>query len=404
MAEQEQSRTEEATPFKLSQARQRGQVAKSLELSSLLALLTLLAVMLLWARELLERQFRFDAVLLQQAHQLRFDPAVVLAWLGRVMGDSLSLLLPLFLPLVAIAILGGLLQNGPIFSFYPLKPDLDRINPVSGFKRLFSLRLLFETAKNLIKLVLFGATLYVIGRSLLGALLALLHVAPLTLLDVSLAQATGIVFKLVMVLAVVAIADMAYTRWNWHDQLKMSRRELKEEAKSREGDPRIRSRLRELRREMLKRAQAVRRLPDADVLITNPTHVAVALLYRREEMTAPQVIAKGSGEMAGHMKALARRHRVPVVESPALARALFQAAGLDEAVPERLFQPIARLLVWVYALRDRGPGAAQRPAATAPAQRPDSTTPAQPPLSTARRAGAVPDSIRTLSNPHRPAP
>ncbi|MFL6662210.1 MAG: flagellar biosynthesis protein FlhB [Rhizobacter sp.] len=357
MAEQEQSRTEQATPYKLREARRRGQVAKSLELSSLLALLTLLAVMLLWARSLVERQFRFDALLLEQAYRLSFDPAALPAWLARITTDSLSLLMPLVLPLVAIAIVGGFLQAGPVFSFHPLKPDIDRINPVSGFKRLFSLRLLFETGKNLLKLVLYGMAVWLLARSLLGPLLALLDVPPLRLLDVTLSQATAIVFKLLLVVALIAIADMLYTRWSWQDKLKMSRREVREELKSHEGDPRIRSRRRELRREMLKRAQAVKRLPDADVLITNPTHLAVALSYRREEMAAPVIIAKGSGEMAAHMKVLARRHAVPVVESPTLARALFAAAGIDDSVPERLYPAVARLLVWVYALRERGRGA-----------------------------------------------
>jgi len=367
MAEQEQSRTEEATPFKLQEARRHGQVAKSLELSSLLALLTMLVVMLLWARGLLERQFRFDAALLVQAHQLSFDSATLLAWGRHVMQDMVSLLLPLMLPLVGVAILGGLLQNGPIFSFHPLKPDIDRINPVAGFKRLFSMRLLFETGKNIVKLLLFGLAIWLLALSLLRPMLALLQMPPLRLLDVALAQSVDIVFKLVLIAALVALADLIHTRWSWHDKLKMSRREVRDETKNREGDPRVRSRMRELRREMMKRAAAVRRLPEADVLITNPTHLAVALLYQREKMAAPQVIAKGSGEMAAHMRAVARRHGVPVVESPTLARALFAAARIDEAVPERLFGPVARLLVWVYAMRERRGGRGPQHAAPAAA-------------------------------------
>jgi flagellar biosynthetic protein FlhB len=154
-----------------------------------------------------------------------------------------------------------------------------------------------------------------------------------------------------MVLAFIALIDVMYTRWSFADKLKMSRREMKEEVKQREGDPHVRARIRELQRELVKRAKAIRRLPDADVLITNPTHLAVALVYQREKMSAPQVIAKGAGEFAEYMRMLARRHGVPVIEDPPLARALFMAAGIDKEVPERVYQQVARVLVRAYALR-----------------------------------------------------
>jgi flagellar biosynthetic protein FlhB len=159
------------------------------------------------------------------------------------------------------------------------------------------------------------------------------------------------VLKLLMVLALIALIDVLYTRRSYFNRLKMSRRELKEEIKHREGDPRIRARIRQLQRELVKRSSAIKRLPDADVLITNPTHLAVALLYRREQMNAPQVLAKGAGELAEHMKMLARRHRVPVIENRALARKLFDGVEIEQAIPEALFPQVARILVWAYAWR-----------------------------------------------------
>lgn len=356
MAELEQSRTEPATPFKLREAQRRGSVAKSVELSSLLALLVLLAVTALWARELVERQFRFDAAIFAQAHLLRFEAGASAAWLAHIFEQTFALLLPLLLPVVAIAVLGGLLQVGPIFSLHPLQPDLDRLNPVSGLKRLFSMRLLFETAKNLVKLALFGAVIAALALALAQPLVTYAEMAPLRMLEATLAHALTIVFDLVIVVAAIALADALYTRWSWRDRLKMSRREVRDELRQREGDPRIRARQRELRRELVKRAQAVRRLPEADVLITNPTHLAIALKYQRDTMAAPHVIAKASGEHALQMQALARRHRVPRVENPTLARALFAAGELDRPIPEALYPAVAKLLVWVYALRR--PGAA----------------------------------------------
>jgi flagellar biosynthetic protein FlhB len=136
--------------------------------------------------------------------------------------------------------------------------------------------------------------------------------------------------------------------------MKMSRRELKEEVRRREGDPEIRARIRALRKEAAKRGKALQRVPEADVLITNPTHLAVALLYKRGEMSAPQVIAKGSGELAQNMKRVARKHHVPVVENKDLARRLFRQVEIEAAVPESLYPPIAQLLAWVYKHKQAG--------------------------------------------------
>ena len=353
MAEQEQDRSESATPFKLQEARRRGQVPKSLELNSLFAVLGLLLVMAVWGRDMLHDQMRLDALVFGQAHQLDFEFSQVMRWLAELFLRTLYGLAPLLVAVVVSAVAANLLQTGPVFTTFPLEPDADRINPVAGFKRLFNWRMLFELLKNLVKLVFFTVALWVILRDLMMPLFGLLQIAPRAYLDLSYTHALGIVFKLAMVLVAIAIADLIYTRWHFADNQKMSRREVREEVKHREGDPRIRARMRELRKETLARSQALRRLPEADVLITNPTHLAVALLYRQETMAAPLLIAKGAGEMAEQMKAMARRHRVPIVENRTLARALFAGAAVDQKIPDAFFAPVARLLVWVYAMRDR---------------------------------------------------
>jgi len=361
MAEQEQNRSEAATPFKLQEARRRGQVPKSLELNSLFAVLGLLLVMVGWGRGMLRDKMRLDAVVLGQAHRLNFESTFLLQWLAELFLQLLYGLAPLLLAVAVIAVAANLLQTGPVFTTFPLKPDIDRINPVSGLKRLFSWRLVFELGKNLVKLVLLSAAIWFIIRDLVPPLLGLLQTAPAGYLDLTFGHAVDIVFKLALVLAAVAIADVIYTRWSFADKQKMSRREVREETRHREGDPRIRARMRELRRETLARSKALQRLPEADVLITNPTHVAVALLYRKETMAAPLLIAKGAGELAEQMKVLARRHRVPIVENRTLARALFARGEVEQRIPDEFFAAVARLLVWVYALR--APAAGQgRPA------------------------------------------
>lgn len=352
MAELEQNRSEPATPFKLTQARRRGSVAKSLEVSSLFALLTLLAVLMLDGRRAVDGMLRLGVTIIDHGGRASFEAGSALRWLEWVGSQGLALLMPLLLGIVAVAVLGGLLQAGPVFAPMALKPDIERINPVAGFKRLFSIRLLFETAKNLLKTLLFGAALWLLFQREIADLLALTAAAPAQVLHTTLSHAQWLIFKLTLIVAAIAMLDMMFTRWHWLDRLKMSRREIREELKHREGDPRVRARMRELRREMLARAKSVRRLPEADVLITNPTHLAVALLYRREAMSAPELIAKASGEAALQMRALARRHRVPVVENPTLARALFERGTIDAAIPEQFYPPVARLLVWIYALRE----------------------------------------------------
>lgn len=357
MAEQEQSRSEPATPHKLEQARQKGSVAKSLEANALVGLMAATAWLYLQGLGWLQQQLRLDAAVLSQAHQLLIEPAVAGRWLPQMLQLALQAVLPLMLLLMAVAVLGTLVQVGPVFTTHPLKPDVDRLNPVSGFKRLFNVKLLFELVKSLVKLALVGTVLVLLLQQLAPVLMALL--------DTDVARypvqvhgwVSGLLLKLVLALALVTAADLAFTRWKHADDMKMSRRELKDERRQQEGDPHLKRRLKELQRELLQRTKAIRNLPDADVLITNPTHVAVALQYRRDAMAAPKVLAKGAGEFAAHMKQLARRHRVPVIESPPLARELYATVDLERPVPEALYPQVARILLRAYAMRRGAEGA-----------------------------------------------
>jgi flagellar biosynthesis protein FlhB len=359
MAEQEQNRSEPATPFRLQEARKRGSVAKSLEVNSLLTLFAVLVLFYIFGVGMIKAQLALDAAIFSQAHLLDFQSASVFTWLTHVFSATLAQLAPVLALVAIVAILGTLVQTGPVLTFFPLKPQFDRLNPVAGFKRVFSMRMLFELGKNVLKLALIGWLVFVVLRQMLPRLLALLDLPPVSYTRHGMSLAIELALKILMVLVIIALLDLLYTRRSFFNRLKMSRRELKEEIKNREGDPRIRARMRQLQREMGKRGSAIKRLPDADVLITNPTHLAVALLYKRETMLAPQVLAKGAGEMAQHMKVLARRHRIPVIENRALARKLFQAADLEQAIPEALFPQVARILVWAYAWRNDATGGAR---------------------------------------------
>jgi flagellar biosynthetic protein FlhB len=266
--------------------------------------------------------------------------------------ETLILAAPFFGTLLVASLLGTVLQSGCVLSVEPLKMDWNRINPVAGFKRVFSMRTLFYGARSVLKLVLLGGVLYLALRSLAPQFIALSSLPARDTLRTLLGDFASLGLKLALALAVIALLDLLYTRREFARQMRMSRRELKDEIKHREGDPRIRARLRELRRELLKRAMGLQRTKTADVLVTNPTHVAVALKYVHGEMESPQLVAKGAGFVAAAMRRIASRHGVPIVQNPALARSLFRELQVDGHVPPAFYAQVARIIVWVFAARE----------------------------------------------------
>jgi flagellar biosynthetic protein FlhB len=254
------------------------------------------------------------------------------------------------------------MQTGPILSLDPVKPDFDRINPINGLKKLFSMRTLFDGARSSIKLALLGLVVYQALESLGPQFAHLAAVPPASLARTIVEDAAGIGLKMALMLCLIAAVDYGYTRREFDKKMRMSRRELKDESKHREGDPRIRARLRELRREALKRSMAVRQTRSADVVLTNPTHFAVALRYVHGEMQSPQLVAKGCGSLAASMREIAARHRIPVVQNPPLARELYHALEVEQYVPPSLYAQVARILVWVFAMRQARSGTARAPA------------------------------------------
>jgi flagellar biosynthesis protein FlhB len=351
MVGQDQDRTEPATPYKREEARRKGQVAKSLDTNSVLMLAVALAGAAMWGRRFISDGAEGFRRLLGHAQEFPFDLAGLRAWMDSLFREVAHSLAPFFVLLIIAGVLSNLLQTGPIFSFHPLKPDMQRLNPVQGFKRIYSTKALFETGKSLLKLGLFGAVAWTAIVALLPGIMGMLGARPegypLTLLG----YAESLAFKLTLAMLVVALLDLTYVRWDFAKKMRMSRREQKEEVKRREGDPHIRAKRRDLQREAAKRSSSLRRVPDADVLITNPTHFAIALRYERGRALAPKCLAKGAGEIALRMKAMAQRHGVVIVEQRALARALFDEVAIDGLIPESLYEPVARVYAEVAAVR-----------------------------------------------------
>lgn len=351
MADQELDRNQAATPYKLEKARERGQVPRSVDVVSAVVF-TGAMVFLAWhGWHTWSALFRLDRAILTQAARIDGSGPVLWGLCERVLRETLLLSVPFLVTLLLAAVAGNVLQTGPVLSVEPLKADWSRVNPVTGLQRLFSLRTLFQGARALLKLALLGAAVWLSLRGLFPRFGAMASAPPLQAVRMLLDAVGTLGLQMALMLGLIAVLDLAYTRRAFAKEMRMSRRELKEEIRHREGDPRIRSRLRELRRELLKRSLSLKKTGEADVVVTNPTHLAVALRYVHGQMVSPQVVAKGAGELAAAMRRVAGKRAVPVVQNPTLARALFRQVPVDGAVPPGLYADVARIIVWVFAMR-----------------------------------------------------
>ena len=349
---EEFDKNQAATPYRLQQARKRGQVARSPDLTGALAFLTLAAAGSLWGWDLLRDLMRVTRGALAGGLAMSWSAASVWSLVHGAVGSAIALLAPFAFALLCIAVAGNLIQTGPMWSPFPLKPDFNRLNPAAGLKRILSLRTLYDAAKSILKVAILGGVLYWAVAGAIPTMVTLGQQSAWQVLHGLVTLAAAICLKLAVAAMLLALIDMIYSRREFARKMRMSQRDLKDEVKHREGDPRIRSRLRGLRIEMLKKAAASGRVGDADVVIVNPTRYAVALVYKRGEMAAPIILAKGAGAVAARMRRLAATHNVMIVRNPPLARALYVRGQLDDTIPGELFEQVARVMVWVFAQRE----------------------------------------------------
>lgn len=352
MAESDLDRTLEASPYKLQKARERGQVAKSPDFAGAVVFTAAMAYLLMEGWGVWREQFRLDRAILIQAGRIDGGAEAVWPLILNLVRSSLFLGAPFFALLMIAAIVGNMVQTGPVLSAEPVKPDLDRLNPVTGLKRIFSMRTLFMAGRAILKLLCLTAVVYFALKALLPQFYQLAAMPAWAIAHSLFDDVGSLGMKCAALLAFIALIDLLYMRYDFAKRMRMSRHDMKDEVKHRDGDPRIRARLRHLRREMLKRSKALANTRNADVLITNPTHVAVALRYVQDQMASPQLIAKGKGSMAATMRQIAARHQIPVVQSPTLARALYDGLPINHHVPPHLYTQVARIIVWVFARRD----------------------------------------------------
>lgn len=350
MAGEELDRNEEATSYKLRKARERGQVARSAELgaAALFAVgMAYLAACGTAAVLALAEACRHAWASLQPMPVAGIG-RVAHALLVRIAADAAA---PFGLMLLA-AIVAGLLQAGPVFAPNAVAPDPARLHPSRVLRRIFSVRPVFDVMRSLARLaVVGGIAWWAIERFVQAPALSALQ--PAEQLRAGLAELASLGLRIAVVLAAFAAWDLLRSRREFARDMRMSRREVRDEQKQREGDPRIRARLRELRRKLLKRSASLRNTRDADVVVTNPTHVAVALRYQEGRTPAPVVLAKGVGSTAAGMRGIAHRHGIAVVHSPALARRLFRQVEVEQVLPPGFHAEVAGIYAWPLAMQRR---------------------------------------------------
>ena len=354
MAEQEgQEKTEVPTEKKRRESREEGQVAFSKELSSaaLLAgiVLTLVAtspIILDAMRQLMSQIFRD----LAQRKELSIDSIFTLS------GEILSIIIPAFAPFAAVIIFAGIfasvLQVGVMITFKAISPKFNKISPLTGLKRLFSSQSLADFLKSMAKLIIVGFVGYLTYIDKITELNGLSVSTPESILIYNFTVVAEVAGKIVLALVAIAIFDYFYQRWHHEQQLMMTKQEVKDETKQTEGDPQLKARIRQIQREM-SNARMMQEVPKADAVIVNPTHFSVAILYDRDVMTAPEVIAKGADHLALRMRTVARENNVPILERPELARDLYANVEIGDDIPERFYKAIAEILAFVYRLRKR---------------------------------------------------
>lgn len=347
-ADDGQERTEEATPHKLRKARERGEVARSSDLTAAL-LLAVAAASVAYASPKLARALQANAIeAFHTAAQAQLSERDLLEALGLCAQRAASACAPLLIVLCGCALAFTYFQVGSVLSFEPLTPKLERLNPVAGLRRLFATRETYvELAKSALKLAGVVGLAALVARAELAQLLSLHSLAPL---DAALAtaRALGVLVAWTAAFALaLGVVDLAYQRWNFARRQRMSHAELKREFKDFEGDPHLRHARRELHLEILESAM-LDQVPQADLIARNPTHIACALRYDPKLDGAPRVIAKGQDELAFKIEELARSHGIPIVYDIPFARAVFQLE-LEAQIPEELFVAAVEVLRWAEA-------------------------------------------------------
>jgi len=351
-----------ASPQKIQRAREDGNIAKSQDLSSGIALAVALLGIVIFGPSIMDTLLGAGRYYLQNAPELTPDKHTLTEIATSALWVVALCTLPIALLLVVTGVLTNLAQVGLLLTAKPMTPKFSRIDPISGMKRFVTLRSLVDLVKSILKLVLVILVVWIALRDRVDEILMLMAMTLMGVLNGVSALVYSVWWRIAAAMILLGIFDYGYQRWQHLQDLRMTHQEVRQESKELEGDPQIKRRVRQLQRQMATQ-RMMKDVPQADVIITNPTHFAVALRYDMAEMETPVVIAKGARKVAEKIREIATEHDVPIVQKPELARALYKSIEVGDRIPESLYRAVAEVLSFVYGIDRRREKVREREAA-----------------------------------------
>jgi len=351
--EQDKSQqTEEASPKRLEDARNKGQVAMSTEPSTAISFLVLSGIgitgVAAWTGQRL--MDLFTTFLSASPAMLRTDGVGMQTLLIMVSKDIAAIILPIVVPMLLLGVLVTFLITGPVFTFETLQPKFSKISPMAGLKRLFSTKGLSNFTKSVLKLCVISLTCWIVIADMLPYIVQSVRLSVSDIIELAMSGTLQLAGLAALIFFFIALADVVYQRWEHAKGMRMSKKEMKDENKDTEGDPYIKAKIRQIQQEQA-RSRMMADVPKADVVITNPTHVAVALAYQSGSSGAPRVLAKGKGKVAAIIRGIARENGIPLKENRPLARSLFKSVKVGREIPEELYEAVAIILAEVFKMR-----------------------------------------------------
>src|SRR6056297_1004357 len=346
-----EEKTEDPTPKKFTEARKKGQVAKSTDLNSVI-ILVLMAILLVFAGEYgFEKMCLFLYGALSNADYMVTE-GNLRALMTHYAYSYFSVMIVVFATVMISGAAANLFQSGFLFSVEPLKPNIKKLNPVEGFKNLFSKKTVFNLAKTLFKFLLVGTVVYFFAKENLPRIFSVAGMEAKGVFPFVRDLIYGLVVRIAVVLGVLALADYAYQKYDYKKNLKMTKNEVKEEMKQMEGDPQIKSRRKQTQRQMAM-SRMMADVPEATVVLTNPTHLSIALRYDEKNEEVPVIVAKGAEILAFKIREIARENEIPIIENKPLARTIYKRTEIGDEIPADLYQAVAEILAAVYRMNKR---------------------------------------------------
>lgn len=353
-------KTEEPTAKKLTDARKKGQIARSKDLGTMFVLVGSACALLIVGESLASALGNVMTRLFSLSRHEALDIHALYNVLRGSVSEVVSPLMWIFVIIFFAAMVGNTMLGGISFSAEAMAPKLSKMSPLAGFKRMFGVKALVELVKSILKFFVVFIVAYLLLVNLFDSILGLSVEAIPMNIEHSVSMLSWMFLILALSIGIIVAIDAPYQVWDHNRQLKMSKQDIKDEMKSSEGSPEVKGRIRRAQYEMSQR-RMMSEVPDSDVVITNPTHYAVALKYDSNAGGAPKLVAKGIDEMAIHIRTIAKEHKVEIIQSPALARSLYYTADVNEDIPEELFAAVAQVLAFIFQLEAYRKGKARTP-------------------------------------------